>query len=251
MLATFMKQVELSTCCPLYLTYEGAISMETKVCSKCKEEKSINEFNKRKDGKNNIRYICKLCQKKYKKKWDEKNTDKKRKYQKEYQILFAKYIVYFRQLTVDEEPRLAKDGISLEVKCKYCGKYFRPTNSETANRIKAINRKQTDFSERSLYCSEGCKYSCSTYGQILYPKDFKPATSREVQPQLRKLVLERDNWTCRKCGNKDCLHCHHIDPVANNPIESADVDNCITYCVECHKEAHQQDGCGYKETNIC
>lgn len=31
-----------------------------------------------------------------------------------------------------------------------------------------------------------------------------------------------------------------------NPIESADVDNCITLCVDCHQKVHQQDGCGMR-----
>ncbi len=83
------------------------------------------------------------------------------------------------------------------------------------------------------------------------PKDHKPATSREVQPQLRKLVLKRDNWMCVKCNRTDTLHCHHIDPVKNNPIESADVNNCVTLCIDCHKESHQVDGCGYNELKGC
>jgi len=43
------------------------------------------------------------------------------------------------------------------------------------------------------------------------------------------------------------LHCHHIDPVSQNPIESADIDNCITLCKECHKEVHKKDDCKYHE----
>jgi len=48
----------------------------------------------------------------------------------------------------------------------------------------------------------------------------------------------------QRCGSEDKqLHCHHIDPVKNNPIESADVDNCITFCVDCHKLAHKDKEC--------
>jgi len=43
------------------------------------------------------------------------------------------------------------------------------------------------------------------------------------------------------------IHCHHITGVKQNPIESADIDNCITLCKNCHKEVHQQDGCKYYE----
>ncbi len=159
----------------------------------------------------------------------------------------ALYDTYHHQLTIDEDPRLSSDGVSLEVRCKYCGKYFKPTNREVRNRITAL---KGDISNNNLYCSDGCRYSCSIFGQKKYPKDHKPATSREVQSQLRKLVLERDNWTCQKCGETDTLHCHHYEGVEINPIESADMDNCITLCKKCHNESHQQDGCDMKR-GVC
>ena len=74
---------------------------------------------------------------------------------------------------------------------------------------------------------------------------------REVQPELRKMVLARDNYLCVKCSSKELLHCHHIYPVSTNPLESADVDNCITLCKDCHKEAHKKDGCGYEQLETC
>ena len=140
-----------------------------------------------------------------------------------------------------------ENGVLL-VKCKYCNKWFSPTNSEISDYM----RRGT-----SLYCSNGCKKSCPTYKVVKYEKGFRQNTSREVQPELRKLVLERDNWTCQKCGaNKDdditvTLHCHHIDPVKNNPIESADMDNCVTLCKACHNEAHSRKGCRYSDLANC
>ena len=67
--------------------------------------------------------------------------------------------------------------------------------------------------------------------------------SREVQPELRAMVLKRDKYTCQKCECTKKLQCHHIIPVAYDPLLSADMDNCITYCKKCHKKAHQQPGC--------
>lgn len=55
-----------------------------------------------------------------------------------------------------------------------------------------------------------------------------------------------------KCNETEKqLHYHHIDPVKNNPIESADIDNCITFCIDCHKDVHQLAGCTYKELKNC
>jgi len=48
--------------------------------------------------------------------------------------------------------------------------------------------------ESRFYCSESCKQECSIYNRRKWPKGFKIATSREVQPELRQIVLKRDNY---------------------------------------------------------
>jgi len=134
----------------------------------------------------------------------------------------------------------------LEVKCMYCDKWYTPTQSSI--RCKLLCIYNINQGESNLYCSDGCKQSCPTYHQRNYPKGYKTNTSREVQPQLRKLVLERDKWECIKCNSdENGLHCHHIEGVELNPIESADMDNCITVCKKCHKEIHSKDGCTYND----
>ena len=56
----------------------------------------------------------------------------------------------------------------------------------------------------------------------------------------RKAVYERDNYTCRKCGNKKSrpLNAHHIEDYASNKDLRTVVENGITFCVSCHKEFH-------------
>jgi 5-methylcytosine-specific restriction endonuclease McrA len=69
-----------------------------------------------------------------------------------------------------------------------------------------------------------------------------------VQPELRKLVLKRDDYTCQKCNATNTeLHCHHYEGIEVNPIESADIDQCITLCKKCHNEVHRKDKCGIKD----
>ncbi len=144
------------------------------------------------------------------------------------------------------EPIKNNDLIVLGVGCVYCDKVYAPSLSEVIRRLSAIKGRAKG--DQNFYCSTNCKKACPTFGQRLYPKGFKPATSREVQPQLRKLVLKRDNYTCQICEDTEQqIHCHHIDPVALNPIESVDVDNCITLCKNCHKKVHKLPGCGYHE----
>ena len=203
----------------------------------------------RERNKDRIKEYQKEYQKEYGKEYREQNKDRIKEYQKEYDERIALYETYKDRL-IGVDYKCDEEGYLL-VRCKYCNKWFHPNNQSVRSYIQAGDGRL------NLYCSEGCKKSCPTYGMRKYEKGFRQNTSREVQPELRKLVLERDNWTCQKCGkSKDedinlILHCHHIDPVKSNPIESADMDNCVTLCKECHKEAHRRKGCRYSDLANC
>lgn len=136
------------------------------------------------------------------------------------------------------------DGKAL-FECAYCGKKFNPIVRAVSARLNVINGSHKG--ESRLYCSQSCKKSCPTYGQLKYPKRYRKATSREANPQLRQIVLKRDNYTCQKCGSTEYLHCHHVVPAKQNPMTANDPDVCITLCKKCHKEIHKQDGCKYHE----
>jgi hypothetical protein len=154
------------------------------------------------------------------------------------------YETYVSRLEPIEQCRKSQEGY-LEVKCTYCDRWFVPKRTDIGNRIQIINGKLKG--ESRLYCSTECKSNCPIFYQIKYPKGFKPATSREVQPELRKLVFQRDDWTCIKCKATSNLHCHHIEGIVQNPIESADIDLCVTLCKSCHKEVHRQKDCKYND----
>lgn len=56
------------------------MSSNSKICVKCQEYKTSNEFSKNKTKKDGLNNYCKACQKKYR----EKNKEKNHQYQKEY-----------------------------------------------------------------------------------------------------------------------------------------------------------------------
>lgn len=159
-----------------------------------------------------------------------------------------KYDLYVHQLEPYEECKRSKrDSNVLRVRCTYCGKWFIPSLRQVGNRIRGINDNDTS----RFYCSDSCKVECPIYKKRMNYKGQKGFNSREVQPELRQLVFLRDKYECQKCGSKESLHCHHYEGIEHNPIESADVDMCITLCKDCHKEVHSTKGCRYYDLRGC
>jgi hypothetical protein len=165
-----------------------------------------------------------------------------------------KYDTYAHQIEWCEEVRRNKEDRNiLEVQCFKCGKWYVSTVYQIRNRIDALNSEKGGVSH--FYCSDTCKHTCSVFyktAKSLMKQDAINAgrlnwqhLNREVQPELRQLVIEADGYKCVKCNStEDSLHCHHIYPVSMDPLESADVNNCMMVCKDCHIEIHQKDGCG-------
>ena len=51
-----------------------------KECTKCKIEKELNEFSKKKQTKSGFRSSCKQCENEYGKKWREENSKHRKEY---------------------------------------------------------------------------------------------------------------------------------------------------------------------------
>lgn len=64
--------------------------------------------------------------------------------------------------------------------------------------------------------------------------------------QWRRLVYERDKFTCQQCKQKGgYLNAHHIIPfktIKENNNLLYDINNGITLCVKCHKNHHNLNG---------
>lgn len=162
---------------------------------------------------------------------------------------FASYITYAHRLRIFEEVRVSMNNSNfLEVKCTNCQKWFIPSWASVRNRLAAFNG--TIPGEYRLYCSDDCKESCPIYKQVKYPKGFKPTSSREVNPLVKRMCFERDNYMCQICGTtqeESTLNCHHIEGYTQNPRLGNDIDNVITLCKSCHKEVHRLPGCKLNE----
>jgi hypothetical protein len=75
-------------------------------------------------------------------------------------------------------------------------------------------------------------------------KDFSSSLMRLVtkSPEYqawRKLVYERDDWTCQHCKKRGGrLHAHHIKPKSQYQELMFDVSNGLTLCETCHRKIH-------------
>jgi hypothetical protein len=212
-------------------------------------------FSKHIRRKNGLESKCKVCLGKIHKKRYENNPDAARERTKNWRHRRALYDTFVDKISTYEETRRDPENQQLlQVKCNLCGNWFNPKNLNIQNRIDKIQRENSS-GEARLYCSDECRIACPVYhrGNTPKPDDWIPGKyknsdghKRPMQGQLREMVLERDKYTCIKCGITGLgvkLICHHIESVSQNPIESADVDNCITVCETCDKQIHSQSGC--------
>lgn len=242
--------------------------IEKKRCLMCGEVKKLSEFYNNSRNSTTVSSNCISCciEKSkeyvdYRKEYNSKNSKKIREYRNQH----ALYDTFYQKLEPIEECRRAPDNETLlEVRCTYCGDWLKPNNTNVQHRISCIEGKTGTRGEKRFYCSAKCKKSCPIYGKVgsyltrmfskneEYVRVRNYSKAREVQPELRQMRFKIDDWTCQKCRkHKDKLsvplHCHHIEGIHWEPIESADVDKVITLCENCHKEVHQQQDCKYSD----
>jgi hypothetical protein len=256
----------------------------TKICTKCRIEKSLSSFSRCRKGRASR---CKSCINLYAAAYRAANKEKIKKKQAKYYLIHrdflnqccrvysvthkdtlrktkkiyadankdkkekyrnssALYKTYACQISFAEQVFESEGGLLL-VPCTYCGKLYTPRVRDIGSRVAALNGKVRG--ECRLYCSGACKQACPSYNQEKFWKSQKKATSREVSAHFRQLVLERDNWICQRCGAgiEAGLHVHHIEGAVQQPGIANDLENGITLCKECHKYVHSQDGCRYHD----
>jgi len=64
---------------------------------------------------------------------------------------------------------------------------------------------------------------------------------KRMDPEIRKRVFERDNYTCRYCGDKDGpFHADHVYPFSKGGETS--IDNLVTACEFCNHSKHNRIG---------
>jgi hypothetical protein len=222
-------------------------SKVTLICFQCKIEFDVKKSHANRDGNH---FCSRQCKTKYQKEMKTCSGENNPFYGKRGELSYnwkggkavSWYDTYVDRLGFCEKERRDPNNYDyLQIACNYCGKFFNPSRQQVENRLLAINSIVS--AENRFYCSESCKENCSIFNQHKYPKGYKKATSREVDPETRKETFKRDDWTCQRCGSTKSLHCHHIEGAVQQPMLANDPENCITLCKKCHKWVHSQKGC--------
>ena len=70
--------------------------------------------------------------------------------------------------------------------------------------------------------------------------DFHKDLDQKRWRVVRRRVLDRDGWRCKKCGRPGRLECHHIVRLADGGARY-DPDNLEIRCYDCHNSEHRHD----------
>lgn len=115
--------------------------------------------------------------------------------------------------------------------CGHCGKQF-----------EHIPSKQRMF----------CSHSCKNKKQVYHSGIKNPNWKGGITPKLkairtskdyllwRKIVFERDNYTCQECGLQNNLQAHHLEHLSKNLSRAFDITNGLTLCIDCHQKQHPE-----------
>ena len=85
---------------------------------------------------------------------------------------------------------------------------------------------------RGKFCSVAC-YDAARANPLL-PEEKRERQTPEYKA-WRKAVMERDGYTCVRCGrSRTYLEAHHIRRFKDNPALRTDLSNGETLCYDCH-----------------
>lgn len=190
-----------------------------KICSKCDDEKSIDEFNKSKANKNGIRSECKKCQSKYQKKYQKNNTKAKEsrrrwkennpKYNKEYYKKYYKknrnklckeYRIYYQD---NKEKIIKRNKKWQEVNPDYMREYL--------NEYQKKKRGNNFAYKLNGRISNLIRYSLKNRKNGIHWETLVGYTLNDLMKHLENLFLPSMTWDNY---GKDGWSIDHIRPVS-------------------------------------
>lgn len=160
--------------------------------------------------------ICQICNKKFKDYFAHKRK-------------FCSRNCYYKFMETRKGKLHPKWKPKVKLNCRICGKIFE-VNEARKNIAKICSRKcyakwrSLNYKGLNHYNWKGGKIHSYTWA-----RDWR---------LLRDKILQRDNYKCKKCGNKNQLEIHHIVPY--EIIKNHSEKNLITLCKSCHTKEERK-----------
>lgn len=122
-----------------------------------------------------------------------------------------------------------------EFECSECG--------ETSHRNNSYKKNSAD---NLFFCSPECQFQYFTGSKNPSWNGGNPNGYGNGWKNIRSKVLDRDNYQCARCNNREdnvsyCLEVHHIIPCRNfEDIDKANkMCNLVTLCRSCHRKIEE------------
>ena len=203
--------------------------METKVCSKCKENKNICEFGKLKSSKDGYRYFCKKCRNNIEKTYEGDNVlERKKKRRNNNKEKIKNHYQETKQTILDYQKKYREENLGKIKERKK--KYYNINNKEILDKNK-IYRKNTK-NIRNIYESKKKKndpiYSllcgmrsrlCNYLKMCGITKKNKTFDIVGCTPQFLKEHLETQFTDGMSWDNRSEWHIDHIIPLSSAKTE--------------------------------
>lgn len=188
--------------------YQRLVDSGLKKCTKCKDWQSASNFNKdstRWDGKSSKCHSCTRVKDPYASARGRPSPHRGRKHTPEARA----------------NMRRAHQG--------------KPSPMEGKRHTLESRRKMSESAKRRGM--KGAKHPRYQHGRFQVKHDLRRSSEYKW---WRIQVFERDNYTCKKCGDSrgGNLRAHHIKPFAEYPERRFDVSNGLTLCHPCHELEH-------------
>ena len=130
--------------------------------------------------------------------------------------------------------RLKLNGFNTSLKGRKLSQEHREKVIKTLIKSPMLGKEHSEETRKKM--SESRKGSGNSNWRGGLTKATRSQRRTKEYFKWRKLVLEKLNFICANCGNKENLEAHHIIPIKENRNLIFSVDNGICLCRDCHKK---------------
>ena len=197
--------------------------MKTKICSKCKVEKEVCEFNDRKTSSDGKRCTCKECENKDAKKWRENNKEtvklQKQRYLKKNSKKNLERGKRYREQNKEKTLNRAKKW--RENNKEYLKNYYQENKTKILEKVSERKKIDILFKLSSLYRSKLNKILGSSKKNTTF--DIIGCNPQQLKEYIEKQFIDGMSWDNHGLFG---WHIDHIIPLSSAKTEEDLIKLC-------------------------